>query len=403
MPDTLTAAPPMTSDEVALGLRDDGFSELIIRHVLDQLPLQHFEARFVAYFQRSYCDFCSATGPVNHSNMCESCFPQRARSRYLSLCRQAASSEQARLDQIEYMRRLAIEERRKRRSAQAEVKRNGRKFGVELEVNIDADSYDIAVALMDAGVECIDDGYTHEVMNVWKVVPDGSVDCGWEVVSPPMTMARARREVPIVTETLSNMGAVASSDCGLHVHHDVQDLTVPAFKRLVHRWNTAQPTIDGLVARHRKSDRCQWAQAFDSASLSAINRINSLSELRGCYLDRYTSLNVSCFQKYGTVEVRQFQSTLDADEILAWVELGQAFIDDAIRARTLNRGIVAAPTTDALVKALPIRTPAMREKLSAMAATPARSAPEPVGRYRDDEYDEYDDPIEYDEYGDRIW
>ena len=42
--------------------------------------------------------------------------------------------------------------------------------------------------------------------------------------------------------------------------------------------------------------------------------------------ERYKALNVTCYPKYGTVEVRLHQGTLSAEKITAWVDFGQALI-----------------------------------------------------------------------------
>jgi gamma-glutamyl:cysteine ligase YbdK (ATP-grasp superfamily) len=84
------------------------------------------------------------------------------------------------------------------------------------------------------------------------------------------------------------------------------------------------------------------------------------------------SLNVSCFSQYGTVEVRQHEATLDAEEIMSWIAYGQAIIDAALNASDRYR-----PTdTDNLIDTLPIPTsrerrltaPNIRKRLKAKAA-----------------------------------
>ena len=314
------------------------------------------QPRVFEHYTTSSCDFCSTYGPVNYGWVCEGCFPRHEELRIERARALEEQREVLRQQRLERLRQQAQQEVRARRQARIDLAKHGRRFGIELEVSVEGHADDIARELRRAGVEAYDDGYTHEVTDYWKVVPDGSVSCGWEVVSPPMTLERARREVPIVCGTLSDLGAEATTDCGLHVHHEVRDLSVPAFKRLVHRWNAAQPAIDGLVARHRRSDQCEWAEAHRSDELNALNGIESLAQIRELFMDRYRALNVQCFPKYGTVEVRQFQSTLDADEILAWVEFGQALIDDALRARTLDRGAVKSVIARTLVLHLPLKS-----------------------------------------------
>jgi hypothetical protein len=48
------------------------------------------------------------------------------------------------------------------------------------------------------------------------------------------------------------------------------------------------------------------------------------------YMDRYRALNFNAYAKYGTVEVRQHQGTLNADKIINWVKFGQSVIAAAV-------------------------------------------------------------------------
>ena len=69
------------------------------------------------------------------------------------------------------------------------------------------------------------------------------------------------------------------------------------------------------------------------------------------------------------------------------MEFGQALIDDALRARTLDRGAVKADNARTLVRQLPLKSVAVREKLSTMAVlNPTRVFNDVPDRYRDDVY-----------------
>jgi hypothetical protein len=48
------------------------------------------------------------------------------------------------------------------------------------------------------------------------------------------------------------------------------------------------------------------------------------------YMDRYRALNFNAYAKYGTVEVRQHQGTLNADKIINWIKFGQSVIAAAV-------------------------------------------------------------------------
>lgn len=302
--------------------------------------------------------------------------------------------EQAALQERRRREEAARQERQRREAQRRMASDGGRRFGIELEVEIDTDSNTIADALLDRGISCEAPGYTHEVMNCWKVVSDSSVGAGWEIVSPPMTMERAKREVPIVTETLSNLGAVPADSCGLHVHHEVADLDIGQFKRLVHRWADAQPFIDRMVAPHRRDGNSDWCSSFSSRELRAIDGMTCMSQINNdVYIDRYKSLNVSAFSQYGTVEVRQHQSTLDADEILAWT----AFVQDLISAAVKADEPIEASVTDAcqLVESI-VTDPAFKKKMTDKVLAGGGPTGIRSNYYERDEDDDYYDR-DYDE------
>jgi hypothetical protein len=265
----------------------------------------------------------------------------------------------------------------------------GRRFGVEIEVEWpesepDYDEYGdrcncgdcrggdapsaetIAAAIVHAGVPCISIGYTHEVLpNHWKVVSDGSLSGdGWELVSPPLQWAQAG-QIRTVCRVLSELGAEPTEDCGLHVHHDVGDIDVAGMKRLMRRWQEWQQHTDSLCARYRSNG--EWCRHYDRYDLDHVIRHEHRSLSQLTYdMDRYQSLNISCFSNYGTVEVRQHESTLNPEEILSWVAYGQAVIDAALTDEPIE-----ADDVEELIDALPIRAddagPPVRERLKAKA------------------------------------
>lgn len=137
-----------------------------------------------------------------------------------------------------------------------------------------------------------------------------------------------------------------SRRCGLHVHHDVQDLTAGGIYRLVSQWHDAQSITSGLVAPSRRgvNTYCsalnaddvhyarQWADGYGHESRVPYRN-------GGPRLDRFKSLNITSYGLYGTVEIRQHQGTLNAAKALAWVSFGQAMIARA------KQGDATAPSS----------------------------------------------------------
>lgn len=209
----------------------------------------------------------------------------------------------------------------------------GRRFGVEIEFI--GSSNAVAAAMVAVGLSCSVQSYNHRVSRTsWKIVPDGSVQNGAELVSPILRGADGFAQLVKVGEALAAANATVNKSTGLHVHHDVRDLTVSAFRTLVHSWHDSQAAIDELVSKSRRANRSQWCQALTSYELEAIDGIQDMARTgntryalqRGT---RYRTLNLHSYPKYGTVEVRQHQGTTDDVKIAAWVRFGQAMIEAA--------------------------------------------------------------------------
>jgi len=217
----------------------------------------------------------------------------------------------------------------------------------------------IAEKLRRAGLD-IEAGYNHTVMNgTWKIMGDGSVPNGWEVVSPPLTWDQ-REDIDNACAVLKGLGCRPTMACGTHVHHDVRDLTLAAMKRLVALWRASQYITDMLVRSDRRSTQCQWAYQLEGDGLLyAVDSSTTLARLKEYDYDRYRALNLACFRRQGTVELRQRQGTLDAEEIAAWVDYGQAIIESARNDQKPN----TTDGRDALLASLPMRDDQSRHVL----------------------------------------
>jgi hypothetical protein len=195
----------------------------------------------------------------------------------------------------------------------------------------------IAEAITEAGVPCISPGYTHAIFpGSWKIVPDGSLQNGYELVSPPIQWEVAREQVTTACEVLSRLGCESTSDCGLHVHHDVGDLNVERATLLAHNWNTCQSQSDRLVDPYRINS--EWC--YPGPSNLIASQCNYSGEVLHHFLgidgERYRPLNWTCWFNYGTVEVRMHESTLVADEILAWVAYTQSIIEASMYGKRIE-------------------------------------------------------------------
>lgn len=208
-----------------------------------------------------------------------------------------------------------------------------RRFGVELELTMpnNVTREHVMQALANAG------------LSDWRTKYDGSLSGnGIEVVSPPLSGDDGERQVREACRVLERLGLKPNRSCGLHVHHEINDLDMGAVRRLSHNWNNAQDVIDGLVSESRRGGRNQYCRRIDY--LNALDRISDMRQLRSLRASRYQTLNLTAYGRYGTVEFRQHQGTCSGEKVVSWIRFGQALIDTAKVTETLFR-----PTT---VKAL---------------------------------------------------
>lgn len=226
--------------------------------------------------------------------------------------------------------------RREARQSGRVTRRTERRFGVEIEF-IHHSRATVAYALRDAGINVEIENYNHRTRSHWKLTTDASVSRGYELVSPPLKGRAGKEEVIKVCEILVAAGATVNRTCGLHVHHEAKDFTGNQFARLFEAWSAQQETTDQFLAPSRRGDHAQWCGRLREYEVRDIaqrarefgDHTMTRTAVRSRYngfsgFDRYRSINVTSFPKYGTVEIRQHQGTLDGDKIVAWIDYGQA-------------------------------------------------------------------------------
>lgn len=216
-----------------------------------------------------------------------------------------------------------------------------RRFGVEIECK-GLRSEAAAAALRAAGLDAQAESYNHRVGRAWKVTTDASLSgVACEVVSPPLDDPA---QVTKAMDALRAAGATVDLQCGLHVHHEVTDLSGEALGRLVEMYAGHQGTLDSLVSRSRRGG--QWAAHFrngeadalayrfrrairDGDDATARRRAAAAEGIGGRPQSRYRVLNVHSYGTYGTLEFRQHQGTLSGRKAEAWIALGRAMIQAA--------------------------------------------------------------------------
>lgn len=223
--------------------------------------------------------------------------------------------------------RAAVNAGRRARFVQPTSTWMDRSFGVEVEhtgTSLSASRR----ALVNAGLDAVEPGYTHRVMDEWKIVHDGS--CGNEAVSPILSGTAGLDQLGTAMTALSGAGARVNTQCGMHVHVDMTGLDGAAIARLVTLYTDHQDDLDALVSSSRRRFNNSYCQAWGAGDTlaAAIDELRTSRSITSHY-DRYRTINVMSFPRYGTIEFRQHQGTLAPKKAQAWVVLMLALVEIA--------------------------------------------------------------------------
>ena len=197
---------------------------------------------------------------------------------------------------------------------------SSRTYGIEIECFHKTDDdirNKVRQALQNVGIPCQYLGYTHTVTSSWKIVTDSSIrgGIGLEVVSPILKGEEGLEQIRKVTKVLNELGCRVNRSTGLHVHHGAQGFSQEKIKKVFKLYRENEQLFDSLVAPSRRGDTNQYC-------MSLRNHL----ELPDT---RYTKVNYKSYAKYGTLEVRHHQGTLNAEKIINWIKLTQRVIERA--------------------------------------------------------------------------
>lgn len=217
-----------------------------------------------------------------------------------------------------------------------------RKFGVEIEMTgITREQAVRALTLV--GINVQSEGYNHTTRTHWKIVPDGSVHDGFEVVSPVLEGEAGLEQLRAVVTALDDMGGRVDRRCGYHVHFDAADLSVEHGRAIVLRYAAHEAEIDSFMPTSRRGNANTYCQSVRAlARNDRFLNAATLSELARAQGGRYFKVNLQSYHAHGTVEFRQHSGTLNAPKAVNWVRLLEAFVAET-KARADAPVVVAAP------------------------------------------------------------
>jgi hypothetical protein len=237
--------------------------------------------------------------------------------------------------------------------------KSARTFGVEIEfTSSDYNRADIAAELRHYGVDAQEQSYNHDTQRVWKVITDSS--CGYEIVSPILSGKEGLKETQLVLDVLNRMdGVKVNSSCGVHVHVHLAGYTPHNCGNLLKTYMKYEKEIDMVLPPSRRGAgrggnqycnglvRCFRSTQglvgeYDSIYTTLFNRITSIQsnwksgdltdrdamyQMYRLFYTRYTTLNLECYTRYGTVEFRQHAGSLNSEKVCSWIVFCTNLVD----------------------------------------------------------------------------
>lgn len=195
------------------------------------------------------------------------------------------------------------------------------KFGVEIEFyGLGNRPASVASAIRIPGVLVVGENYNHQTRDYWKVVTDGSVYDGAELVSPPLAYNAANlAQVKSVFDKLKELNCYTNERCGTHVHVDATFLHNYSMQKQQHffafvvaAFQAHEDVFDRLVKGHRNNN--SFCRSTKGKTWREVND------------ERYHKLNLNAFSRHGTIEFRQLQGTINSDVAIAWINLCVTFM-----------------------------------------------------------------------------
>lgn len=183
-------------------------------------------------------------------------------------------------------------------------------YGIELEVENIVKRYDIET-IAEETLQVLD-------TELWHCESDGSLTCGCEFISQPMTFeylnsSRIEQKIKSALALLSVKGARSydTSHCGLHFHVSRAGLTPQAIVNLLVMTTRFKDVVFKL-SRRTEANFQRWSRAYDEITELTPAIKSSIKDDTIPYynFDRYCMINLT---NRATVEFRFFRGTLNPD------------------------------------------------------------------------------------------
>lgn len=210
-------------------------------------------------------------------------------------------------------------------------------FGIELEV-VGIEKTRALKALRAVGIQVEGELRNHEAKPHWKIVPDGSVADGFEVVSPILKGDGGMAQAQIAARALEDAGAYANKSCGYHVHFDAGELGVNVLKQIIRRYAKHEAEIDAFMPPSRRGNENQYCKSLTTLICDSFEQATTPQQLAQAQPSRYYKVNLQSYQRHGTIEFRHHSGTVNAAKITNWICFLYEFIEECKKLNDLEAG-----------------------------------------------------------------
>lgn len=197
----------------------------------------------------------------------------------------------------------------------------------------------IIAELFSTSIQEIEVRKNNDVRPAWKVKdwvlitdksinPEGDSSYQCELVSPVLTEFS---DLKLIVDALKSNGAKVNDTCGCHIHIDCPTKVTQLHKIIEYYFNFKYQD-DMLIPYSTRSNYCKcippevlWDYKFNMNS-GKFQTVNDVIDFFSTHLDRYYELNFLSVKSMGTLEFRQFNSTLEWSILQKYL----GFIDDVV-------------------------------------------------------------------------
>jgi hypothetical protein len=240
--------------------------------------------------------------------------------------------------------------------------KSARTFGVEIEFisNGPHNREDVAAELRHYGIDAMVENYGHQTRGHWKVITDSS--CGYEIVSPVLSGKEGLKDTQTVLDVMTRMeGVTVNRECGIHVHVHLEGFNPNNCGNLLKTYAKYEKEIDTVFPESRRGSTGnnrgnQYANGlincfsrnygldgeYQNKKTQFYDKITKIQSdwksgnlcdsdaMHGMYRlfsTRYTTCNLECYSRYGTVEFRQHSGSLSSEKVCTWIVFCTNLVD----------------------------------------------------------------------------